>query len=190
MKKLTLVFISIIIANIGFTQDNQGISNQVIKLSAPLQQLGDNEVSFNLASAIAGLPELNYERFVSDNAGIGFALAVSLEKPVNMYTRSEFMPYGRIYFGERKASGFYNEANMALIGQRKIDDELVYNATPPTLVSVDKKAVCFGMGGAVGAKLQTRNGFVGEIYLGGGRAFGNALVDGYLRMGFSVGKRF
>lgn len=190
MKKISVIFISILVANFAYAQNNPAVGNQVINLSAPLHQLGDNEIRFNLASAIAGLPEFNYERFVSDNAGIGIAMAVSLEKPETMTTRSEFMPYGRIYFGDRKASGFYIEANMAMIGQREVYNDLNYSVSPPTLVPVDNKAICFGMGGAVGAKLLTRNGFVGEIYLGGGRVFGKALVEGYPRVGFSIGKRF
>lgn len=191
MKKIGVIFICLLIVNFVYAQDNQGISNQVIKLSAPLQQLGDNEIRFNLASAIAGLPEFNYEKFVSDNAGIGIAVAVSLEKPENMYTRSEFMPYGRIYFGERKASGFYIEANMAVVGQREYYTSYIWDINGNTTTKlIDNKSVCFGMGGAVGAKLLTRNGFVGEIYLGGGRVFGNAIVEGYPRIGFSIGKRF
>lgn len=46
------------------------------------------------------------------------------------------------------------------------------------------------MGIAAGGKFLTKNGFVGEIYGGVGRLFGNSNVEAYPRGGITIGKRF
>mgnify|MGYP000146115486 CR=1 FL=1 len=48
----------------------------------------------------------------------------------------------------------------------------------------------FGFGAAAGVKLLARNGFVGEVYLGLGRLFGESIAGAYPRVGISLGKRF
>ena len=193
MKKIFIVVISFFVVNILQAQDKSELNNQVISLSAPLNQLGNNECRFNLATAIAGFPEFNYERFVTDNSGFGLTVAVSLEKPGNMITRSMFLPYGRLYFGEKKDAGFFIEANMAILGQREKYNDLVYDTVTQTysgIVPIDNRAVSFGFGCAAGAKFLARNGYIGEVIVGGGRLFGDNLIGGYPRLGFSIGKRF
>jgi len=193
MKKTFVVAISFLVVNFLYAQEKAEISNQVVSLSAPLNQLGNNEIRFNLATAIAGLPELNFERFVSDNASFGLTIAASLEKPESMITRSMFLPYGRLYFGEKKDAGFFIEANMAIIGQRDKYNEIIFDTATNTYSgqrTIDNKAVSFGFGCAAGAKFLARNGYIGEVIVGGGRLFGNNLIGGYPRFGFSVGKRF
>ena len=192
MKKIVSIIILSSFVSVLFGQDRQLLKNEVLALSAPLKQLGNNEIRFNLATAIAGLPELNYERLLSDNAGVGLSLAVSLENPIDMQTRSIFLPYGRLYFGDKKDAGFFIEANMAVAGQREKSVGIFYDSTTGTYTGrgVDNKAVSFGFGCAAGAKFLARNGYIGELYLGGGRLFGNTIIGGYPRIGFSVGKRF
>ena len=48
----------------------------------------------------------------------------------------------------------------------------------------------FGLGAAAGAKFLTKNGFVGEIYVGAGRLFGSSDIEVYPRAGITIGKRF
>ena len=49
-----------------------------------------------------------------------------------------------------------------------------------------------GLGLAIGGKFLTKNGFIGEIYIGGGRNFINTdkIDGGYPRIGVSIGKRY
>lgn len=153
---------------------------------------GKNEIRLNIAMSIAGLPELSYERFLEDNIGVGFSAAAAIDKPENISLRSVFMPYGRMYFGKKQNAGFFIEANLALAGQRDRYTDYYYDTSGMFITkTVDVNSVNFGIGAAVGVKLMTRNGYVGEIYAGGGRFFGNTTIsNGFPRVGVSIGKRF
>ncbi len=166
-----------------FSQEIIKINEDVIARSAPLKQLGDNELRLNIAMSIVSFPEINYERFLTDNMGLGLALAFALEGPEAVTLRYLFLPYYRLYFGEKKASGFYIEGNLAAAGQK--GDRYYYSYDQP-----NKAFFNLGCGMAIGIKLLARNGFIGEVYLGGGRLFGETINNGYARCGVSVGKRF
>jgi hypothetical protein len=151
-----------------------------------------NELKLNLTNAIAGLPEINYERILEDNMSIGIAASASLETPDKMIMRWQAIPHYRLYFGKRKATGFFIEGNMAIIGQRDKYSVARYTFNPDSVYYsyYDDKAISIGFGAAIGVKLITRNHFVGEIFAGGGRLFGTALTDGYARAGIMLGRRF
>lgn len=157
---------------------------------------GNNEIKLNIPMVIAGLPEINYERIVDENVGVGIAASFAVEKPTEIAYRNLIMPYGRLYFGKKRAYGFFIEANMALSKQRRVDDYIDYIYNDTTLqyvevpVHIDESSFNFGFGSAVGVKLMTKNGYVGEIFAGGGRFFGTSVKNGYFRMGLTIGKRF
>jgi len=153
---------------------------------------GSNELRLNIPMTIAGLPEINYERIMDENLGLGLSLAVAAEKPDRMVYRGIIMPYSRLYFGKRKASGFYIEANMAGVQQREIDSEWIGTDTSGFSVfkDVNRRSFNFGFGAAIGVKLIAKRGYVGDLYAGGGRLFGNSISGGYLRLGLALGKRF
>ena len=74
-----------------------------IKLKKPLETTGangNNELKLNLIYAIAGFPELTYERIIKDDMSVGVSVLVGLEK------KSEYafgiIPHYRIYFGGKK----------------------------------------------------------------------------------------
>jgi len=151
-----------------------------------------NELRINLMMAILGLPELNYERYISDNMGVGLAVAISVEKASTMSTRSMFTPFYRLYFGNKKASGFFIEGNMAVVGQNQTSSNYVYDQngiTYQTIVTT-RSTTNFGFGAAIGAKFLARNGFVGEVFVGGGRLLGESIDQAYPRVGICLGKRF
>jgi len=166
--------------------------SQVNDASKSLNDGYKNEIRFNLATAIAGLPELNYERFIYDNMGVGLALDISLAKSENMSTRSIILPYYRLYFGQKNSSGFFIEGNMAIIGQNKTNYIYHYdnNGNYSEYETVTHIASFFGFGGAVGVKLLTRNGLVGEVYGGLGRYSRESTTQIYPRVGITFGKRF
>jgi hypothetical protein len=179
MKKLIFA-IAILICNNLFAQENSSKNK--------------NEIKFNLPMAIYGLPELSYERIVEDNMSYGVSLSIAADKPSNYYTgygipeRAIVCPYYRVYFGKKKAAGFYIEGNMAVASQKQINYP-DYSTNPTTYN--DRKSTGFGFGGALGIKLLTKNGFVGDIYAGYGRLFGdNAYYNGYPRFGVCIGRRF
>ena len=185
MKKIgiRILIILLMAGTYAFGQEQKHINDDVISRSAPLKQLGDNELRINIPMAIAGLPEINYERFFTDNMGVGLAASISLEKPEEMDLRYLIVPYYRLYFGKKKASGFFIEGNVALTGVR---DSWYYGGYDYEY----KTSAYFGCGLAIGVKLLARNGFIGEVYMGGGRIFGDIYNNAYPRMGVCLGKRF
>lgn len=183
MRKSILV-ISLFISLTASAQEKPDYKDAIIARSEALGQTGDNEIRLNMLTAIIGYPELNYERFLADNMGIGLAGAFSLEPREKLSIRWYAMPYYRLYFGDKKASGFFIEGNIAIYNQEIQEyDETVF----------DWKYIKYtngGFGAAVGGKFLTRNGFVGEVYGGVGRLFGDSPDEIYPRVGISIGKRF
>ena len=155
-----------------------------------------NEIKFNLPMAIYGLPELSYERIVEDNMSYGVSVSIGVDRPYNDYTgngipeRAIVCPYYRVYFGKKRAAGFYIEGNMAVANQKEINQP-TYDYTTGLTTYKDVSSTGFGFGGALGIKLLAKNGFVGDIYAGWGRLFGdNAYYNGYPRLGVCIGRRF
>ena len=190
-RKLT-IFIAVLLLSLNAFSQQQNTSTDVnAAQSKSLNGSDNNELRINLLMSIIGLPELTYERYVADNMGVGLSVAVSLDKMENMSTRSIISPYYRLYFGNKKASGFFIEGNMALVRQKELDYNYYYdNGVTYQSELYTRLTTNFGFGGAIGVKLLARNGFVGEVYLGGGRLFGESIAEAYPRIGVSLGKRF
>ena len=193
MNCKAIISIAVLVFSVSVFGQKENTSNKV-----PASQTDSsndsyqNELRINLMMAILGLPELNYERYISDNMGVGLAVAFSVEKSSSMSIRSMFTPFYRLYFGNKKASGFFIEGNMAVVGQNQINSNYVYDQngiTYQTIVTT-RSTTNFGFGAAVGAKFLARNGFVGEVFLGGGRLFGESISEAYPRVGVCLGKRF
>lgn len=142
-----------------------------------------NEIKLNLLTSILGLPEISYERLVRDDIGVGFSTSFAYE--FSNFDALGFMalPFGRVYFGKKAGAGFYIEANSGVITAfEKCDDS--------NIVKKSSIGVEFGFGVAVGYKFLTKENWVGDIFSGGGRAFGSIVDGGYPRIGISFGKRF
>ncbi len=181
MKKLllsTILFASILFAH---AQEKDAASVKTGGLN------GNNELKLNLAYTIGGFPEINYERILKDDMSVGLAVIIGLEQ--NSEYKFGIIPNYRIYFGGKKANGFFIEGNTAVISSN-YDSYYVYDPNTYKGNYVDLKTQTnFGLGAAAGAKFLTKNGFVGEVYLGAGRLFG-ANDNAYPRAGITIGKRF
>ncbi|MFM7711085.1 MAG: hypothetical protein ACKO5C_09235 [Ferruginibacter sp.] len=151
-----------------------------------------NEIRLNIPMTIAGLPEINYERLMDDNLGLGVSVAIAVDNPDRMPYRTQLMTFGRLYFGKKKGTGFYIEANMAGVQQkdRYTDWIGVDSLGIPTYKTIEEKSFNLGFGAAIGVKLLAKNGYVGDLYAGGGRLFGTSVTNGYLRIGLAIGRRF
>ncbi|MDP4271169.1 MAG: DUF3575 domain-containing protein [Bacteroidota bacterium] len=187
MKKVILITLSIMAMSMNaFCQTNS---------ESTKKPCDNNEIRLNVASPIFGLPEINYERFINDNMGVGLTAAISLEKK-DMEMLWMLLPYYRIYFGEKKASGFFIEGNMALVREydyNSYNNNSYYNTYYGYLSSSTispRSFNTFGCGAACGYKFLTRNGVTGEICIGAGRLFGNTVLHAYPRLGLCIGKRF
>src|ERR1035437_300908 len=186
--KLFICFSLCLLSMNIFCQEN----NKSYIITSPLiKEHDDNELRINLATSIIGFPELNYERFIEDNMGVGLAASVSLDKIEDMSMRWYALPFYRLYFGKKKASGFFIEGNMAVVGQKQYVYNINYFSNEYYQSSATTYSTTnFGFGGAIGVKLLARNGFTGEVYLGGGRLFGNSIDTAYPRIGVCISKRF
>jgi hypothetical protein len=192
MNRKPIIFIAVLLLSINVFGQNQNTStNHTQNL---LNGTDNNELRINLLMSISGLPELTYERYIADNMGVGLSAAISLDKFENQSTRSIILPYYRVYFGSKKASGFFIEGNMAVVGQKELYNTYDYysysNYSYYSSSYSTKSTTNFGLGAAVGAKFLTRNNFLGEVYLGVGRLFGESILSAYPRVGISLGKRF
>jgi len=178
MKRKLTIFIAVLLLSLNAFSQQQNTSTDVnAAQSKSLNGSDNNELRINLLMSIIGLPELTYERYVADNMGVGLSVAVSLDKMENMSTRSIISPNYRHYFGNKKASGFFIEGNMALVRQKELDYNYYYdNGVTYQSELYTRLTTNFGFGGAIGVKLLARNGFVGEVYLGGGRLFGESIA--------------
>jgi len=176
-----------------FGQDLKKVYVDETSQTKSLNGTDNNEIKVNLLTSVVGLPELNYERFLANNMGVGLAVAVSVDKIASMSLRYMALPYYRLYFGSKKASGFFIEANTALVRQKERTYDLSYDNINNTYYYTNiriRSTTNFGFGVATGFKFLSKNGFVGEVYLGGGRLFGDPIDDAYPRLGISLGKRF
>ncbi|MDT4872512.1 hypothetical protein FQZ97_1076980 [compost metagenome] len=187
MKKLLFIALILICFLPAFAQKTDTLRTTIQKEAEALGHGGNNELKFNLAMAIAGMPEISYERLLEDNMGLGVSVMAGLDKD-SEYNFS-LTPHFRLYFGQKKANGFFIEGNATVVdfSDRSMDyitlkDDIRY-----------KSYTKFGFGAAAGAKFLTRNGFLGEIYMGASRLFGVSSASSYeviSRAGITIGKRF
>ncbi len=183
MKKILLLLSFLSVSSIINAQEDQGSDET------------KQELKLNLAMSVAGVPEITYEYFLEDNSSVGASLAIALDSEEDMALRFIFSPYYRLFFGKKKNAGFFIEANTAVATYHDYyvsydfyyeDDMIIEEHT-----IYDEKTTNFGLGAAVGFKLLTRNNYIGEIYAGAGRLFGDQkAAEVYPRVGITIGKRF
>lgn len=151
----------------GQTERSANLSQEALK----------HEIRVNAAYFIAGLPEISYERILSDESGVGISMGAAIDKDIE-YTFF-LTPFYRFYFGKKRAAGFFVEANSNLYAQE------IHNDPSDNVMGL-------GLGFALGGKFMTKGGWVAELLAGAGRNFLNTdlIEEGYPRLGVSIGKRF
>ncbi|MGF1924570.1 MAG: hypothetical protein ACQUHE_10360 [Bacteroidia bacterium] len=191
MKKI--LFLALVLASslMSYAQKADTVKNSIQKNAEAIGHGGNNELKINLLFTVLGMPEISYERLLADNMGIGASVFVGLDDSQDY--KFGFIPHYRIYFGAKKASGFFIEGNASLITSR--DYSSIYYGSSSYYGyygSVERNITTFGLGAAAGGKFLTRNGFLGEAYLGVGRSIGEHASDleAYPRVGITIGKRF
>ena len=144
---------------------------------------GRNELKVNMLYFIAELPEITYERLLSEDAAFGLSVGFAIDSDIEY--KLGVIPYYRFYFGKGYAQGFFLEAN-TFFGS--VDD---YFYDFDDLSGQSGAQFAFGVGVAAGAKFLTRKNWIGEIYFGVGRFFNDDLeLEAYPRVGIVFGKRF
>jgi len=170
-----------------------GQTSESEKKTNTINETGKNELKVNLLSSVLGLPEISYERLLEDNMSVGLSLGAGIGNQSDDLSDYRFLaiPHYRLYFGKKRAAGFFIEGSAAVASLR--DRYYYYYDSNGAIRSNEDSStkVHFGLGAAVGAKFLTRNGFTGEIYGGAGRLFGNNRTsNAYPRFGITLGKRF
>ena len=186
MKKLLLLITFIIATKCTYAQKDS-LSKAVEARSAAIGHTGNNEIKVNILYLVLGLPEISYERLIADNMGVGVSAMVSLLDDQDV--RYALVANYRLYFGNKKANGFFIEGNMGIVGEEHGTYYLVPENNGYYELTKSTQAY-FGLGAAAGVKFLTRNGLLGEAYLGGGRLLGNGISEFYPRIGVTIGKRF
>jgi hypothetical protein len=194
MNKILLTGLILASSLMSYAQKTDSLAKAIQKNAETIGQGGNNELKINLLFSVIGMPEITYERILKDNMGVGLSAFVGLDNDID-YTYG-ITPYFRVYFGQKKASGFFIEGNASVIGNRSyhyIPSYSNYYPPNPSELQVKVTETSFGLGAAAGGKFLTRNGFLGEAYLGVGRLLGERHSysgEAYPRIGITIGKRF
>jgi len=190
MKKNLFVGIMLLFSAGLYAQTNTDTARiSIQKTAEAMGHGGNNEIKINLLFAVAALPEISYERLLEDNMGVGLSVFTGVDSSSDY--KFGFIPHYRLYFGQKKAAGFFIEGNAGVLGMK--DHRVYYDYMGYPYNSSAKTYTRFGLGAAAGGKFLTRNGFLGEAYLGVGRIFGQNNFYGdeaYPRVGITIGKRF
>jgi len=187
MKKIILSITLFMVASCAYAQKDS-LANAIKVRSEAIGHTGNNEIKVNLLYLVLGLPEISYERLISDNMGVGLSTTVAID---DQDLRHAFLASYRLYFGNKKANGFFIEGNMGVISEKEYNSYYYYLPENNGYNEVTKSnRTYFGLGAAAGAKFLTRNGFLGEAYLGAGRLLGESQSEYYPRVGITIGKRF
>ncbi len=159
--------------------------------SVNLNDINDKKHEFRIdvmEGLIVPALDLSYEYVISRYSSAGASLNVSLESDNDFSQQFSFTPYYRQYFFNKKdygARGFFAEGLLQYAtGEGRIFD---FNNNIE-----EEDWSQFGIGFAIGQKWVSRNGFVLELLLGGGRYFGGKdfAPEGFFRGGVNVGYRF
>lgn len=194
MKKILLIGLILASSLLSYAQKIDTLKNSIQKNAESIGHGGNNELKINLLFTVIGMPEISYERLLADNMGVGASVFVGLDNSIDY--KFGFTPHFRLYFGAKKASGFFIEGNASVVTYNDYNNYYYHSSMyPPGYPphSYRENTTSFGLGAAAGAKFLTRNGFLGEAYLGVGRRLGeniNSGVEAYPRIGITIGKRF
>ncbi|GAB1308699.1 hypothetical protein KH5_13820 [Urechidicola sp. KH5] len=145
--------------------------NNDFEKSSPKQ--AKHEIKLNALYSLLAIPEISYEYLLNEDSALGASVLLALNDDTDL--NFAFTPYYRFYFGDKPTAGFFIEG----FGMYSTRDDY-------DIVTND-----FALGLGLGGKFLSKNGFVGELYVGVGRnLFGNHDIEGIPRIGISIGKRF
>jgi hypothetical protein len=83
MLKITVTLVLFFFSVPLFSQQKSDFSNQ------------SNELKLNLVTSALSLPEISYERILSDNIALGVSITYSFEKAGSTSQKYSILPYAR-----------------------------------------------------------------------------------------------
>jgi len=187
------------VSTIGFAQDTETTENVAADRK--------HEIRLDALEALSiSTIEVNYEYIISRFSGVGAAVSVRLDDSddYGSYQKFAFTPYYRQYFFNKKdygARGLFAEGLLQIATGEELyvdyyegndigfpNDEGADIIFPES----NRNWTNFGVGFALGQKWVSKNGFILELSIGGGRYFGGkeGSPEGFFRGGVLVGYRF
>ena len=197
MKKITTI---LCLAMSAMTFAQEDTDDQPVNLN----EINNKKHEFRI-DALEGLIvpalDISYEYVLSRYSGVGATLNINLEgSDSDLDQDVAFTGFYRQYFFNKKeygARGFFAEGLLQYASGKSEDFFVLESPTTEgdfvtQRVSEDWNKV--GIGFAIGQKWVSRNGFVFELSVGGGRYLGSddddLAPEGFFRGGVSVGYRF
>ena len=144
-----------------------------------------NEIKLNGFYTLVGIPEFSYERILDEETSVGISAAVSIES--DLQWQWGITPYYRWFFSKKAGEGLFIEGH-ANVFESEYD---YYWGVPSWPDTGPFKEIGAGGGFALGYKMTSSGGWVGELYAGAGRNFlADRAERAYPRLGFIIGRRF
>lgn len=162
-----------------------------------IQNFKRNELKINAPFLVAGALEIDYEKLLNDESGVGVSVFLGLDNEIDK--KFSVAPYYRFYFGKKPAAGFFVDG----FGMFNISkpEPYLYSYYDPALGYYNYKSAPettitdFALGFSIGAKWITKRGFTFELKSGIGRNLFDKKNDFYnneivFNGGLNIGYRF
>lgn len=173
MKKITIIALLFFASTTTFAQNEQKQFKHEVKIDGAKLALGT-------------IFEASYEYVGKVSSGYGISFLLNPRENDAYFEKVSITPFYRMYFFNKQdygAKGLFAE------GFSKFSfgtDDFLFSQNE------DEKYFDAALGLAIGKKWVNKNGFVLEIFVGGGRTLGfsDYSPDGFFRGGIFLGKRF
>lgn len=183
MRKIILLIFLFNLGLVAYSQDKPETENA----EEEVPYAGNHELKLNAAYLLGGIPEFTYEYILNEESSFGISVAFPIEDEIGLNFIA--IPYYRLFFGKKRAAGFFIEGNGAVFSEN-YEQHVVVNGE--VIQNEDRNETGAGLGLGIGGKFMTKSGWVGEIVGGVGRNFINEdnMSAAYPRFGITIGKRF
>lgn len=151
MRKI-LIILCLSSSLIGFTQDEK---KPVFK---------QYELKGNAFLLLVGALDFTYEEYVNHDTSYGISAFIAYDKDIDR--KFSLTPYYRIYFGKKRAAGFFIEG-FGMVNNYKT---IAYTLESMSYVALrEAKVTDLALGFSLGGKWVTKSGVLFEINTGIGR---------------------
>ncbi len=190
MRKLTTI-VCLVISAMTFAQEDT--DDQPVNLNDINNKKHEFRIDVLETLALPAL-DISYEYVLSKYSGVGATININFQDEDSDFRQEfAFTPYYRQYFFNKKdygARGFFAEGLLQYASGENGDFLFGEDVLDESERGTWNK---FGVGVAIGQKWVSRNGFVIELSLGGGRYLSDddgVSPEGFFRGGVSFGYRF
>lgn len=193
MKRSFLLTFTLLLGVSTITTQAQSTSIEESAKEKYANEFRHNEVKVNLAGVFIPALDVEYDYLIREDMSVGVDLFASFNK--DFPTSFQIVPNYRWFFGgntssmQKYASGFFIEANTALVRTREKED---YSSIGDNtqVKEVTTNSMGFGFGVAAGYKYLSTGNWIGEVFFGAGRVITGDVAIAYGRGGIMIGYRF